>query len=243
MVALKASLALPSLSKSGSSRANSPAPPPSIGTAPSTADPAPVAPKRTLSMLDALPRARSKSGEGKSRSALSPATPVAAASATSNGSASVTAGLQPTVSGSSALKPRLSSLLSGKSTPVPSGPSSPTIAGVPALGSVLAGQAGTPAPTPAPPLASAGSAVAISTLEASYVTKIGMSLNDAVNKVFPAASGNLAAAALSGNLGANHMNDAALVAYNGLCAPRVDRAREIGQMITQYVGSFLAIST
>ena len=233
MVALKASLARPSLSKSGSSRASSPAPSPSIATAPVTDPAVPAAPKRTLSMLDALPRARSKSGEGKSRTTLSPATPAIAA-ASANGSAGPTASLQPTPSASSALKPRLSSLLSGRSTPVPSGPASPVVPGVPALGTVLAGQAGTPAPTPAPPHAPAGGAVAISSLEASYVTKIGMSLNDAVNKVFPSASGNLAAAA-GGNLGSNHMNDAALVAYNGLCAPRVDRAREIGQMITQCV--------
>lgn len=78
-------------------------------------------------------------------------------------------------------------------------------------------------------LAPNGSSVAVSSLEASYVSKVGMNLNDAVNKVFPHANAGLAAVAAGAP--AASMHDSALVTYRGLCAPRVDRAREVGQII------------
>jgi hypothetical protein len=70
--------------------------------------------------------------------------------------------------------------------------------------------------------------VAIGNLEASYVTKVGMSLNDSVNKVFPS-MGN----PMMGVLSHAHAGEAAPVIYKGLCAPRAERAREVGQMIVK----------
>ena len=69
--------------------------------------------------------------------------------------------------------------------------------------------------------------VAVSTLEASYVAKVGMSLNDAVNKVFPSSS-NFVAGVVSHS---HSVGDAAVFTYKGLCAPRVERAKEVGQMV------------
>lgn len=89
--------------------------------------------------------------------------------------------------------------------------------------------AGSVAPTPTPH-AVGPNGVAISGLEASYVTKVGMALNDAVNKVFPSPATVISTAAAGY---ATVMSDSALVTYKGLCAPRVDRAREVGNMIAK----------
>lgn len=231
MVAIKTSLALPSLTKSASSRSTSPASTPAVSE---------QGAKRnvSVSVLEALPRTKSRSGEGSKRSQSSnghrhhhsshhPEKGAAPAPLTSTVSpvpaASSNSG--PASHASSALRPKLSALLSGRSTPSQA-PSTPAL-----LPPNPQHAGGTPVGTPSAAGIPGGAAVptalpgqvAISNLEASYVTKIGMSLNDAVNKVFPA-HGSLVA-------GASHHHAADNLVYKGHCAPKVDKAREVGQMI------------
>lgn len=78
-------------------------------------------------------------------------------------------------------------------------------------------------PTPA------AAAVAVGHLEASYVTKIGMTLAEAVNRVFPAAN----AAAVPASAGGAASTD--VVHYKGASAPRVDKARDLGNIIARLV--------
>jgi hypothetical protein len=224
---LKTTLALPSLSKPGS-RANSD-----------------EGQKRTSSTSGlhqplhlGLPRVRSRSGDDKKHAALH--------ALTNNGAPSppLTGMLSPTPSGSGLNK--LSSLLSGRSTPHPPA-ASPGIGSTPSLNQTssnggnarhplhnaqtASATGGTPAAaTPTSGGAATANGAAISGLEASYVTKVGMSLNDAVNKVFPSPATVISTAAAGYS---TIPNDAALVSYKGLCAPRVDRAREVGNMIAQ----------
>lgn len=124
----------------------------------------------------------------------------------------------PTGNGTSSLK-QLSSLLSGRSTPQ----AAPNAAAVSPL--IPASATATPVPH-----AVGANGVAIQGLEASYVTKVGMALNDAVNKVFPSPATVISTAAAGYT---TVMSDSALVTYKGLCAPRVDRAREVGNMIAK----------
>lgn len=130
----------------------------------------------------------------------------------------------PSGNGTSSLK-QLSSLLSGRSTPHHAA-ATPSVPTPPALHHHASHGSAAPAPT-----AAAGThSNAISGLEASYVTKVGMTLNDAVNKVFPSPATVISTAAAGY---ATVLNDSALVTYKGLCAPRVDRARDVGTMIAQ----------
>lgn len=124
----------------------------------------------------------------------------------------------PTGNGNSSLK-QLSSLLSGRSTP--------HAGATPATASPLVPASATATPTPH---AVGPNGVVVSGLEASYVTKVGMALNDAVNKVFPSPATVISTAAAGYS---TVMSDSALVTYKGLCAPRVDRAREVGNKIAE----------
>ncbi|KAK9896670.1 hypothetical protein P389DRAFT_82729 [Cystobasidium minutum MCA 4210] len=223
MLGLKASLALP---KSTSSRSASPAGTPttshegqqrSNGSSANTNG-------HYGGMHISLPKVRSKSGDGNKRTASNGGglptpsdpgmmSPILSAGGTLSPAPSTGHG------GTSSLK-QLSSLLSGRSH----GAATPS-----------AGAAAGAVPTP--PLAhhhssqtptTAGHGSNISGLEASYVTKVGMSLNDAVNKVFPSPATAISTAAAGYS---TISNDSALITYKGLCAPRVDRARDVGTMI------------
>lgn len=214
MLGLKASLALP---KSTSSRSSSPAPSPVTSGEGQQRNGG----HGHSHMHISLPKVRSKSGDGSKRVSSN-------TSVSSNGPISppILAGTlspAPSGNGTSSLK-QLSSLLSGRSTPH-HGAGTPSVTSPPTLHHHASN--GSTAPTPTP---GAHSATAISGLEASYVTKVGMALNDAVNKVFPSPATAISTAAAGYS---TVMNDSALITYKGLCAPRVDRAREVGTMISQ----------
>lgn len=208
MVGLKATLALP---KSTGSRTASPAPAPS---------PSGEGQHRNgghSSMHISLPKVRSRSGDGNKRGSSMSSTPHGPMSPPILGG---TLSPAPSGNGTSSLK-QLSSILSGRSTPHAAPNAAVASPFIPASASATA--------TPTPHAVGANG-VAIPGLEASYVTKVGMALNDAVNKVFPSPATVISTAAAGYN---TVMSDSALVTYKGLCAPRVDRAREVGNMISK----------
>lgn len=209
-----------------------------------------------LHMHISLPKARSKSGDGSKRSASVNVSPVKGVDGLP--SPPITAVLSPTPSGNgTSLRPKLSSLLSGRHTPAAHTPissalPSPAAAGTnhssttpSATGTATATRHGlssntggvhggtnsvSNSHTPVPHGHGGHAGIAINGLEASYVTKVGTSLNDGVNKVFPSPATVLAASTPAHGAA---LNDHALISYKGLCAPRVERARDVGNTIAK----------
>ena len=151
--------------------------------------------------------------------------------------------------GTSGLRPKLAALLSGRTTPIsksaattptstvsPSdGPKSASMLsadGVQQLpahavsksGAATAAVTGSRTPSA---LANAGG-IAPNLLEASYVTKIGISLTEALNRIFPASSSALTSAhpASAGTV------DCPLV-FKGAVVPRVDKAVEFADTLVR----------